>query len=45
MFFCKEILWVHSENARADKDRFSDKPTLSARADNVGVSQINQAFF
>ena len=30
--------------ARADNDSFSYKPTLSARADNVGFSQINRAF-
>ena len=37
MFFCKEM--------RAQiKTVFSDKPTLSARADNVGFSQINRVF-
>ena len=30
MFFCKEIS-THREIVRADKDRFSDKPTLSAQ--------------
>ena len=30
--------------ARADKDRFSDNPTLSVRADNVGFYQINRVF-
>ena len=35
----KLILFVHR-----DKRTFSDKPTLSACADNVGFSQINQVF-
>ena len=30
------------KRSAADKDRFSDKPTLPARADNVGFSQINR---
>ena len=30
--------------AHTDKTTFSDKPTLSACADNVGFSQINQVF-
>ena len=30
MFFCKEMR-AHHKNARADKDRFSDKPTLSVQ--------------
>ena len=36
MFFCKEMR-AHRENARADKDHFSDK-----HADNVGFSQIKR---
>ena len=35
----KLILFAHT-----DKRTFSDKLTLSARADNVGFSQINQLF-
>ena len=35
----KLILFAHT-----DKRTFSDKPTLSACADNVGFSQINQVF-
>ena len=35
----KLILFAHT-----DKRTFSDKLTLSARADNVGFSQINQVF-
>ena len=31
-------------DARVERDRFSDKPTLSVLADNVDFSQINRVF-